>query len=169
MQKQTGDLALTGRNLLAWKLSGTSESFVSHTAKYTRQAWSDPLNLHHFFSQFKHAIGIKAGKDLLPTLLVSQSNRKRGKQNTLANSKDSYQKKKKIPELKYASKEFWKELKTSWIESISNNKELRWQPEKEALGKSEFLRSIFYQNQDYSLAGWCKWLSQVLLRVFVPK
>lgn len=34
-------------------------------------------------------------------------------------------KEKKTPESKYASEEFWKELKTPWIESISNNKELR--------------------------------------------
>lgn len=35
-------------------------------------------------------LGIKAGKDLLSTLLISQSNRKRGKQSTVANSRDSY-------------------------------------------------------------------------------
>lgn len=34
-------------------------------------------------------------------------------------------KEKKTSELKYVSIEFWKELKTPWIESISNNKELK--------------------------------------------
>lgn len=54
-------------------------------------------------------------------------------------------KEKKTPELKYASKEFWKELKTPWIDSVSNNKELRWQPERGALGKSEYPTSHFWE------------------------
>lgn len=47
--------------------------------------------------------------------------------------------------MKYASKEFWKELKTPWIESISNNEELRSYPEKGALGKSKYPTSGFWE------------------------
>lgn len=54
-------------------------------------------------------------------------------------------KEKKTSELKYVSIEFWKELKTPWIESISNNKELKWQPEKGALGKSEYPIPHFWE------------------------
>lgn len=78
-------------------------------------------------------------------------------------------------ELKYVSIEFWKELKTPWIESISNNKELKRQPEKGALGKSEYPTPHFWEVYFISARTQLRWMMQMThyhrfcCSVLVPK
>lgn len=44
-----------------------------------------------------------------------------------------------------AFKEFWKELKTAGSESISNYEQLGWQPQKGAMGKTDYPTSGFWE------------------------